>query len=165
MKRQSSPRILSFSGDDIGPERTNNAIFRLLSINDKVKKGVYNFIRSADSSPGTQKLYEKSNGAAESREDVGTQRLLNPTEVAKILNMSASMVYRIIHDLRHTAASLMLNHRVPVIVVSKVLGHSKPSVTFDIYAHLYNEMQDEAARVMDRITTLTPVAFLEKNER
>jgi len=36
------------------------------------------------------------------------------------------------HDLRHTAASLMLNHGVPVIVVSNMLGHSKPSVTLDI---------------------------------
>ncbi len=33
------------------------------------------------------------------------------------------------HDLRHTAASLMLNHGVPVIIVSKRLGHSKVSVT------------------------------------
>ena len=57
------------------------------------------------------------------------------------------------HDLRHTAASLMLNHGVPVLVVSKILGHSKPSVTLDIYGHLYNEMQDEAARVMDDLVT------------
>ena len=68
------------------------------------------------------------------------------------------------HDLRHTAASLMLNHRLPVIVVAKVLGHSKPSVTYDIYAHLYNEMQDEAARVMDDLTTLTPVEMPARKE-
>ncbi len=37
------------------------------------------------------------------------------------------------HDLRHTAASLMLNHGIPVIVVSKILGHAKPSITLDIY--------------------------------
>jgi integrase len=43
------------------------------------------------------------------------------------------------HDLRHTAASLMLNNGIPVIVVSKVLGHSKPSITLDIYGHLYSE--------------------------
>lgn len=57
------------------------------------------------------------------------------------------------HDLRHTAASLMLNNGIPVIVLSKILGHSKPSVTLDIYGHLYNEMQDEAARLMDDLTT------------
>jgi len=57
------------------------------------------------------------------------------------------------HDLRHTAASLMLNHNVPVIVVSRMLGHSKPSTTLDIYGHLYSEMQDEAADLMDKLVT------------
>jgi len=36
------------------------------------------------------------------------------------------------HDLRHTAASLMLNHGIPVLIVSKRLGHSKPSITLDV---------------------------------
>jgi integrase len=57
------------------------------------------------------------------------------------------------HDLRHTAASLMLNHNIPVIVVSRILGHSTPSITLDIYGHLYTEMQDEAARLMDELLT------------
>jgi hypothetical protein len=63
------------------------------------------------------------------------------------------------HDLRHTAASLMLNHGVPVIVVSKILGHSKPSVTVDIYGHLYNEMQDQAAQIMDDLVTPVPIVL------
>jgi len=57
------------------------------------------------------------------------------------------------HDLRHTAASLMLNNGIPVIVVSKILGHSKPSITLDIYGHLYNEMQGEASRLMDELVS------------
>jgi len=61
------------------------------------------------------------------------------------------------HDLRHTAASLMLNHGVPVIVVSKIIGHAKPSTTMDIYGHLINEMQEEAARIMDELVTPIPV--------
>ncbi len=55
------------------------------------------------------------------------------------------------HDLRHTAASLLLNHGVPVLVVSKTLGHAKVSTTLDVYGHLFNEMQDEAAEVMDKL--------------
>jgi integrase len=57
------------------------------------------------------------------------------------------------HDLRHTAASLLLNHSVPVLVVSKMLGHSKPSITLDVYGHLYHEMQGEAAEIMDKLVT------------
>jgi len=57
------------------------------------------------------------------------------------------------HDLRHTAASLMLNHGVPLIVVSRILGHAKPSITLDIYGHLIHEMQGEAAKIMDELVT------------
>jgi len=59
------------------------------------------------------------------------------------------------HDLRHTAASLMLNNGVPPIVVSNRLGHSKPSITLDVYGHLYQEMQTNAAKIMDDL--LTPI--------
>jgi len=61
------------------------------------------------------------------------------------------------HDLRHTAASLMLNNGVPVIVVSKILGHSKTSTTLDIYGHLIPAMQGEAAQIMDDL--ITPIKF------
>jgi integrase len=58
------------------------------------------------------------------------------------------------HDLRHTAESLMLkNNGIPVIVVSKTQGHSKPSITLDIYGRLYNEMQGEASRLMDELVS------------
>ncbi len=69
------------------------------------------------------------------------------------------------HDLRHTAASLMLNHGIPVIVVSKILGHSQPSVTLNIYGHLYNEMQDEAAKLMDDLVTPLQVPSLKVPEK
>jgi integrase len=68
------------------------------------------------------------------------------------------------HDLRHTAASLMLNHGVPVIVVSKILGHAKPSTTMDIYGHLIYEMQGEAAQVMDDLATPIRVEITESIE-
>jgi len=57
------------------------------------------------------------------------------------------------HDLRHTAASLMLNHGIPVIVVSRRLGHARPSITLDIYGHFIPTMQSEAARLMDELVT------------
>ena len=64
------------------------------------------------------------------------------------------------HDLRHTAASLMLNHGIPVIVVSRRLGHAKPSITLDIYGHLLPGMQEEAAELMDELITPVPVQQL-----
>ncbi|PKO03878.1 MAG: hypothetical protein CVU43_00750 [Chloroflexi bacterium HGW-Chloroflexi-5] len=73
-------------------------------------------------------------------------------EFNRILNLAALPKMRF-HDLRHTAASLLLNSGVPVIVVSNMLGHSKPSVTLDIYAHVFHDSQREAAIVMDRLVT------------
>jgi integrase len=67
------------------------------------------------------------------------------------------------HDLRHTAASLMLNHGIPVIVVSRRLGHAKASTTLDIYGHLLTEMQDEAAKLMDELVTPQPIDLASLN--
>ena len=68
------------------------------------------------------------------------------------------------HDLRHTAASIMLNHGVPTLIVSKILGHSKPSTTLDMYGHLLPLMQEEAAKTMDELLTPIPVQTEEEAE-
>ncbi|MCH7662279.1 MAG: site-specific integrase [Chloroflexi bacterium] len=59
------------------------------------------------------------------------------------------------HDLRHTAAALMLNNNIPVIVVSRRLGHAQPSITLDVYGHLMPTKQREVASLMDQL--LTPI--------
>ena len=58
------------------------------------------------------------------------------------------------HDLRHTAATMMINHEVPITVVSQILGHSKPSVTLDIYSHCSVAMQTQASLIMDDIVKI-----------
>ena len=57
------------------------------------------------------------------------------------------------HDLRHTAASLMLNHGIPPLIVSKRLGHSKVSITLDTDVHLLPGMQQETADFIDGLVT------------
>jgi integrase len=57
------------------------------------------------------------------------------------------------HDLRHTAASLMLNHGVAPLVVSQRLGHARPSITLDTYGHLLPSIQSEAAKLLDELVT------------
>ncbi len=53
------------------------------------------------------------------------------------------------HQLRHGAASLMLNQSVPVPVISKFLGHSNPSITMKVYAHMIDGMEGMAASGID----------------
>ena len=85
---------------------------------------------------------------------VGRSRDATNTRIALNRILKASGVTKIrFHDLRHTAASILLNSNVPLIKVSRMLGHSKPSVTLDIYTHLINDQSREAANVMDRLVT------------
>lgn len=53
------------------------------------------------------------------------------------------------HDLRHTAATLLLRKKVPVKVVSEMLGHSQVGITLNIYAHVLPDMQREATAAME----------------
>ncbi len=52
------------------------------------------------------------------------------------------------HDLRHTAATLMLGRGIHPKVVAEMLGHATVAVTLDIYSHVTPDMQREAARLM-----------------
>ena len=60
------------------------------------------------------------------------------------------------HDCRHTAATIMLSHGIPPVIVAGMLGHSF-SILLTTYAHFIPTMQDEAARVMDDILTPIPI--------
>ncbi len=53
------------------------------------------------------------------------------------------------HDLRHTAATLLLAQGINVKVVSEMLGHADVSITLRIYAHVMPHMQQQAADAMD----------------
>jgi integrase len=49
------------------------------------------------------------------------------------------------HDLRHTAASLLLAQGVPARVVMEILGHSAIALTMNTYSHVAPEVSREAA--------------------
>lgn len=49
-----------------------------------------------------------------------------------------------VHDLRHTCATLMLDTGIPLVTVSKVLGHSSVAVTAKIYAHALDKSKASA---------------------
>jgi integrase len=50
-----------------------------------------------------------------------------------------------LHDLRHTSATLALAAGVHPKVVSERLGHANISITLDLYSHVIEDMQSEAA--------------------
>ena len=55
------------------------------------------------------------------------------------------------HDLRHTAATLMLQQGIHPKVVQERLGHSSITLTLDTYSHVLPNMQQDAAAKMDHL--------------
>jgi integrase len=54
-----------------------------------------------------------------------------------------------LHDLRHTHATAMLKNKVHPKVVQERLGHSTIAITMDIYSHVLEGMQQDAADTVD----------------
>lgn len=52
------------------------------------------------------------------------------------------------HDLRHTAATLLLGQGVHPKIVSEMLGHASVAITLDLYSHVQPDMQRQAAAAM-----------------
>jgi integrase len=55
------------------------------------------------------------------------------------------------HDLRHSAASLMLAQGIPLRSIQDILGHSSIALTANLYAHVGEQLRREAAGAMDSI--------------
>jgi len=62
------------------------------------------------------------------------------------------------HDLRHSAATLLLAQGVSPRYITELLGHSQVSFTMQTYAHVLPQIQKEVAAKMDEILTEKPVA-------
>lgn len=56
-----------------------------------------------------------------------------------------------LHDLRHSAASLLLAQGIPMRTIMELLGHSSITLTADTYSHLRAPAMREAADKMDLI--------------
>ncbi|MFI5338446.1 MAG: tyrosine-type recombinase/integrase [Candidatus Methylomirabilales bacterium] len=72
------------------------------------------------------------------------RRILKPAGILRPLR---------VHDLRHTYASLALQRGVPLLVVSRQLGHSTIAITADTYGHLAPDATREAATAWEAILT------------
>jgi integrase len=71
-------------------------------------------------------------------------------EFAQICNR-AGLCHWHPHELRHSAASLMLASGVKLQVVSEVLGHSSIRMTADVYGHILDPDRQQAASAMSKV--------------
>jgi len=89
---------------------------------------------------------------------VFTNEIGGPLEVRNLIRRSfwpllerAGLPRIRFHDLRHTAATLMLAQGVHPKVAAEMLGHSQVAVTLDLYSHVTPTMQRQAAAAMDAL--------------
>jgi integrase len=74
---------------------------------------------------------------------------------AKTANLNPDGVPKLsMHDLRHSFASHLIRQGLDPVRAARQLGHARPSITLDIYAHDF-----EAARQRDDISERLTAAF------
>lgn len=80
----------------------------------------------------------------------------NACKVAQVMDFT-------FHCLRHTFASYMLGHGVPIYKVSKIMGHSTVIVTEQHYGHLDRSVLVEEIKHVEGIVTLPKLAAFGAN--
>lgn len=55
-----------------------------------------------------------------------------------------------IHDFRHSAASYLISQNIPLLEVSKRLGHTSPVITYKVYGHLYPDKDKKIAALEEK---------------
>ena len=93
---------------------------------------------------------------------MGGQRAGVPNQLGRPLNVSnflprdfypllqrAGLSRMRFHDLRHSAATLLLELGIHPKVVSEMLGHSQIGITLDLHSHVTATMQQHAVAALD----------------
>jgi len=60
------------------------------------------------------------------------------------------------HSLRHTYASLCVAAGIPAFDISRFMGHSKPTTTLGIYAHLFEDDHADAMAALGAMDRSRP---------
>ncbi len=91
---------------------------------------------------GSDYVFATSNGTAFLHHNV-SKRVLRRAATGAGLDRDGRRVR--FHDLRHTFAShLIIDIRLDVVQVSRILGHARTSMTLDTYTHLFEEARHGA---------------------
>lgn len=89
---------------------------------------------------------------------VGTP--IDPRKINKLLTAllkRAGIRHRRFHDLRHSFGTLLLAEGEQVKVISGLLGHSRTSITEDLYLHLLPEVRKAAVDLLDSLLSSNAV--------
>jgi integrase len=76
---------------------------------------------------------------------------VNVTKDFQRMLKNAKLPQRRFHDLRHTAATLLMAQNVHPRIVGELLGHTEARTTLDLYSHVSSAMRKEAVGQLDAI--------------
>lgn len=124
-------------------EHTKSGKRRVVPLNEEARRAMLNRARyRAEFCPASLWVFSHRNGERVGNVQNGFQAACKRAE---ILNFR-------VHDLRHTCASWMVQHGVPLSEVRDVLGHAGIVMT-ERYAHLAPDNLKTAVSVLDRLRT------------
>ena len=72
---------------------------------------------------------------------------LRRTKLATLAGLKVIMI----HDFRHSCASLLINNGVNVTLVTKYLGHTKIEETLNMYSHMFSTALDNVVSIIDNL--------------
>ena len=75
----------------------------------------------------------------------------NLLRTLRLFSSKAEVTKIRLHDLRHTHASMRIANGSDIVRISRDLGHSNPSFTLDVYAHLFARVQQRDAASLSEL--------------
>jgi integrase len=75
----------------------------------------------------------------------------NALRALKVAATRAGLPGAGLHTLRHSVASVMLTHGVPLKVVSEILGHSSIAIPGDVYGHVAPDVSRDAVAILGAV--------------
>ncbi|MEQ9407717.1 MAG: site-specific integrase [Fuerstiella sp.] len=119
---------------------------RTVSLPDSVVQAleVWNRQRVSEGFAGCEWIFPDSQGNVTRRSNFSS-RTWRP------LLKACHLRVRGFHHCRHTAATMMLNHNVPITSVARTLGHKDAATTLSIYAHLMTSELDRHRNRFDEV--------------
>jgi integrase len=96
-------------------------------------------------------------GAWQDSELVFADAIGRPIEASSLIRQTLHPLLRAaglprirFHDLRHSAATILLESGAHPRVVAERLGHATPSLVMNVYGHVTERMQGEATATLER---------------
>ena len=131
---------------DIDKPKTKTSI-RNIPLASRAKIAITEALKNRNKN--SEYLFSSQNGSPTNKNNI------NRTLRAMMKNADTELKHASSHTLRHTFASMYIRkslkarNGVDIVALSNILGHSKPSTTLNIYAHLIGGQKEESINILE----------------